>query len=118
LYSQIIKWKDGKIVSIQNLPNDAQFFPIHGSSFTDIDQDGDPDILLTGNNYEMDIETGQMDAGIGLVLINDQDKWAPHYDEGFYTSGDVKNMAPITINGKKSFILGKNKGFIQIISVK
>jgi hypothetical protein len=118
LYSQIIKWKDGKIVSIQNLPNDAQFFPIHGSSFTDIDQDGDPDILLTGNNYEMDIETGQMDAGIGLVLINDQDKWAPHYDEGFYTSGDVKSMVPITINGKKSFIVGKNKGFVQIISVK
>jgi hypothetical protein len=66
----------------------------------------------------MDIETGQMDAGIGLVLINDQDKWTPHYDEGFYTSGDVKSMVPITINGKKSFIVGKNKGFVQIISVK
>ena len=77
-----------------------------------------PDILLAGNDYSTEVETGRNDAGIGPVLIQkDVNNFQPLpvTTSGFYVPGDVKKMERITINKKKCFVVGKNKGEIQVI---
>jgi hypothetical protein len=102
----------------RKLPAEAQFFPVNGIQCMDVNKDGKPDLLLAGNDYSTEVETGRNDAGIGLVLIGDGKgnfEARPVTETGFFVPGDVKNMETITVKGKRSFIVGKNKDAIQVI---
>lgn len=129
--------KDAKVYSINNLnsmmiylnsnsnggvkkmPLEAQYFPVKAINALDFDSDGDIDLLLSGNEYGMDIESGYLDAGVGLVLRNEGNKkWTPLYNTGFQTLGDVSDMKSIKIKGSSCFIVGKNNQSLQIIKWK
>ncbi len=49
------------------LPLLAQFGPVYGMITDDFDNDGNPDVLLSGNNYSPEVLSGRDDAMIGLV---------------------------------------------------
>lgn len=53
------------------LPMEAQMSMNNGMVIRDLDEDGDEDVLLSGNFYPMRVQAGPMDASIGLVLQND-----------------------------------------------
>lgn len=53
------------------LPTSAQVSPIYSITASDIDADGDQDLLLGGNLYGVKPEIGRFDASYGHVLIND-----------------------------------------------
>jgi hypothetical protein len=53
------------------LPNEAQFSYAHGALCTDINSDGNLDVLLVGNNFSVDVDQGSADASFGTVLIGD-----------------------------------------------
>ena len=100
------------------LPAEAQFFPINGIQCIDVDHDGKLDLLLVGNDYSTEVETGRNDAGIGLMLAGDGKgnfKTVPVNQSGFYVPGDVKCLEKINIAGKPALIAGKNKDLIQIL---
>ncbi|MHA7059008.1 FG-GAP repeat domain-containing protein [Aquimarina sp. M1] len=52
---------------------DSMFFHMSrnsmGSDIADFNNDGNLDLILTGNNYHTDVETGRSDASIGTVLL-------------------------------------------------
>ena len=101
-----------------NLPPQAQFFPVNGIQIDDINGDNIPDLLLAGNDYSTEVETGRNDAGIGLILTGNGDgTFAPLNvnQSGFYTPGDVKSLEKIKIGNAPSYIVGKNKEAIQIL---
>ena len=110
---------DGKGTFAQvNLPAQAQFAPVNGIQITDINNDKIPDLLLAGNNYSTEVETGRNDAGIGLALLGLVDgSFAPMPVtlSGFFVPGDVKCLEKIIVNGKTIFIAGKNKGQLQFV---
>ena len=110
---------DGKgNFTIQDLPVSAQLAPVNGILTEDINKDGKPDLLLVGNNYSTEVETGRNDAGIGMVLqnaCNNNYKMIPVTSSGFYVPGDVKCLKKITIAGKPCIIAGKNSGKIQVL---
>ena len=112
---------DGKgIFAKVNLPAEAQFFPINGIQLADVNNDNLPDLLLAGNDYSTEVETGRNDAGIGLVLINSGGGAfypLPVTQSGFYIPGDVKCLEKISINNKSVFIAGKNKDPLQLIEL-
>ncbi len=77
------------------------------------------DLLLAGNNYSAEVETGRNDAGIGLTLINKGNGaffTLPVLQSGFFFLGDVKCLEKIILNKKEAFIVGKNSDKLQIIS--
>jgi hypothetical protein len=51
-----------------DLPIEAQYAPINDMIVTDVDNDGNLDIILAGNLYSAEVETPRSDSGIGLVL--------------------------------------------------
>lgn len=99
--------------------NEAQIAPINGIQIGDFDQDGKKDILLGGNNFSTEVETGRDDAGIGLVLKGKGNfVFAPTSvnESGFFIPGDVKQIMPIQINNKKHYLIGNNSGQLQFYS--
>ncbi len=100
------------------LPAEAQFFPVNAIQVTDVNKDGFSDLVMAGNNYSTEVETGRNDAGIGLLLLGSGDgnfKTTTTSSSGFFVSGDVKSMESIKINNQNCFIVGKNKEVIQIL---
>lgn len=57
--------------SFRAMPRLAQISPIQGLVFTDISNDGSPDLIIAQNFYNPQFETGPYSGGIGLLLKND-----------------------------------------------
>ncbi|MFZ4559535.1 MAG: VCBS repeat-containing protein [Saprospiraceae bacterium] len=81
-----------------SLPKEAQFAPIFGILPVDLNGDRYLDLLLTGNDYGMEIRQGRADALNGLALINDKKK-------GFY---------PLKPQESGFFVPGEGRGLIHI----
>lgn len=69
--SSYLENNGGGVFTLHNLPNEIQFAPVNGISVKDVNSDGKLDILMAGNLYVSEVETGRADAGIGICLIGD-----------------------------------------------
>lgn len=110
---------DGKF-DIMELPRDAQVAPVNDIIIKDLNKDEMPDIILGGNLYQSEIETGRADSGTGLVLINQKNrKFNPLevHESGLNIRGDVKSLNEIEIGAKDYIIVGNNKAAIQLLSI-
>lgn len=88
---------DGKF-NIKPLPLVAQSAPLFGMVSEDIDEDGNLDLLLVGNDYGMEPYSGRHDAFNGLLMKGDgKGNFRPLTVEesGFYVPGDAKGLAKI-----------------------
>ncbi len=103
------------------LPLMAQFGPIYGMITDDFDNDGNMDILLSGNSYSPEVLSGRDDALIGLLLKgNGNGKFTPvsTLQSGFFSDLDSKGMVKIILaNGQSLIVVGNNsnrtKSFID-----
>ena len=79
---------------VRPLPIEAQFSPIMGFGFMDLDKDGRKEILISGNLYNTEVETVRYDASNGLVLKmkDGQFNIINHSDTGFFTWGDARQI--------------------------
>ncbi|GGZ81784.1 hypothetical protein GCM10007028_19260 [Algibacter mikhailovii] len=92
--------------------NELQVAPINSIIFDDLDQDGTRDLLLAGNNYQTEVETTRLDAGIGTFMSgegNGKFHIVPNLKTGFYANRDVRDMVQIkTTTGKNILVINNN----------
>jgi hypothetical protein len=107
------------------LPAIAQISPVLDCAATDINGDGKPDLVLTGNIYNTEVETPRWDAGNGLILLNqsgvDQPKLKPLTikESGFCTPEDAKRMTLLSgPNEKERVLVVNNNGPVQLFELK
>ena len=105
------------------LPNEAQVAPINGTVTEDFDQDGCLDILVVGNQYPVEVETGRYDALKGLFLKGNCDGTfmpAPYRETGFFVDGDAKALSMIGIGQQKqpALLVSVNNDQTLIFEVK
>ena len=84
--------------AISALPAEAQFAPVYGLQAKDIDNDGNLDLLMTGNDYGMEPYSGRHDAFYGLLMKGDgKGKFNPVCidSSGFFVKGDGKALATL-----------------------
>jgi hypothetical protein len=101
----------------QALPEEAQIAPTYKILTTDLNGDQKPDLLLVGNNYHADVETGRYDAGNGTILLN---KGAGSFDpvrnitSGLWATKDVKDLEAVRLaNGKTLYLIANNNDRIE-----
>jgi hypothetical protein len=84
----------GKFV-FRELPTRAQFAPIFGMIAEDVDQDGNLDLMLSGNDYGSEVSVGRYDALYGLILKgNGKGDFEPLNlaKSGYMTTGNAKGL--------------------------
>ena len=109
--------------TFQTLPIEAQVSPVCGVIFTDYDDDGRMDLLLTGNFLDVLPEIGRYDASYGVVLRNKGKaiNGAIAYESvnpalsGFFVRGQVRRMARLA---QGQLILAKNNDKAQVFTLK
>jgi hypothetical protein len=105
---------------IKELPIEAQFSPVYGVSITDVNEDGNLDILAIGNSYASETLSGFYDAGIGNFLRGDgmgNFKSIPVSESGFFVDGDAKGLASLTLNdGNQLFLATQNRDSLKIFT--
>lgn len=102
------------------LPPEAQFAPVNAILCKDLDQDGHPDLLLAGNEYQTEVSTGRYDASYGLFLKGTGKGFVaiPPVKSGFIINGDVKSMAILPMANKTNRIIaGVNNDSLRVLSV-
>ncbi len=105
--------------SKQYLPMEAQISPVNNIVIYDLNEDGNQDIILSGNNYDVEVETVRYDAGVGLVLLGNGSggfKSIPPYQSGLFTPWNVRDVKVITTVKEKKLLISTNNGAVQRFS--
>jgi hypothetical protein len=108
--------------TLRALPVPAQFSPVYGIETMDYNHDGQLDLLLTGNFYDVLPEIGRYDANYG-VLLKGKGRGSfeviPSYNSGLLVKGQVRRSASIQgANGQPLLILAKNNDNLQVYKYK
>ena len=103
------------------LPVAAQMAPVFGILTGDIDDDGNTDAVLVGNDYGNDVFWGRLDALNGLWLKGDGSggfKPVPYRKSGFFVPGDAKSIVQLRGGDMKRYVLaGQNRDSLKVFSV-
>lgn len=108
--------------SYKYLPNIAQIAPINGIILDDLDNDGNVDLIVAGNNYNTEVETPRYDAGNGLVMKGLGDGTFQPLSiskSGFFVPGNVKDIQVLNhADGQSKLILvANNNGNMEIFKM-
>ncbi len=99
---------------IRALPIHAQFAPVFGMHAGDYDGDGHLDLLMVGNFYASDVETGRADAFVGAFLLGDgagRFTYVNYTTSGFFVDGDARGLAEVaTGHGTSLLLAAQNNG--------
>lgn len=94
-FSSVIIQNTGNGFIVQTLPVEAQFSAIQGIVVHDFTNDGIQDIVIAGNFFVSEVETGRADASTGLFLKGKGDfnfSSLLSKDCGFFAPGDVRDL--------------------------
>ncbi len=99
------------------LPWQAQLSPVNDILALDINGDRKKDLIMAGNFMYAETETGEMDAGNGVVLIQQTDGVFQYMDNrmhGFWAQNEVRDLALIQLaNGQVAILIANNRGPIE-----
>lgn len=102
---------DGRF-SIQELPSRVQLSCICGINCSDVNGDGNLDLVMGGNNYEFKPQYSRLDASYGHVLLGNGKlgfKWQDYDTSGFFVKGEIKHLKQFkNKNGKVYLITALN----------
>jgi hypothetical protein len=99
------------------LPGAAQFSPVYAINATDVNGDGNIDLILGGNFYESKPEAGIYDASYGLLLTgNGKGQFTAQHAarSGLHTKGAVRDMVTIKTGKKNLLIVARNNNVPEL----
>lgn len=118
MMSSYVENKGGGTFSITPLPDEAQLAPVYGCVSQDLNGDGTLDVVLTGNDYGMEVSAGRADALNGLVLLGDGTGSFREVDieeTGFYVPGDAKALVSfLNQNNELMIAASQNRGPLKL----
>jgi hypothetical protein len=98
------------------MPWEAQLSSFRDAVVVDANRDSLPDILLTGNYYDNNIQMGRYDADYTTLLVNQgQGSFKAESLNGIQVRGQVRHIKRIELAGKEAFILACNDDSTRVI---
>jgi enediyne biosynthesis protein E4 len=103
------------------LPAMAQIAPVNAIVCSDINGDGNMDIIIAGNEYQANVTTGRYDASYSLLLTGNGKGSFDVVDpitSGLITDGDVKDMKIINTTKQKILLTAVNDAAMKAFGIK
>ena len=116
-----VLWNDKGRFGLEPLPMKAQLAPIYSIYTHDVDNDGNIDLVLGGNQYRAQPQTGIYGANFGLVLrsTGNREFTAIDFSEtGFFVNGQIRDLKEIEINMKKHLLTAINDDSLRIYKMR
>lgn len=100
--------------SVIKLPYRVQWSCVCGISCADVNNDGNTDLVMGGNNFEMKPQFSRQDASYGHVLLGDGKmgfEWKDYSESGFFVRDEIRHLKTfVDKNGKKYMFAAINNG--------
>lgn len=103
-HSSILRNNQGNSLTLETLPNEAQISPVYGIVAEDLNADGIPDLMLTGNSFATEVLTGRYDASYGTVLLGHKLSTFSYHPTTPFAAGETKGIASLFHTASESFI--------------
>ena len=119
LFSSVILVNDNGKFSIKKLPVEAQLSTVNCILVNDFDKDGKKDILISGNKFDVEVETTPADASPGLFLKgtgNMNFQSLKPLESGFFVPYNVKDMRPIQLKDKLGILVSSNDDSLRVFT--
>jgi len=104
--------------AMRPLSNLVQVAPVNGMVTDDVNNDGNLDIVMIGNDYGNEVFVGRYDAFEGLVLFGDgKGGFKPRgsASTGFFVKGDAKGLSKMmSSDGREMFVATQNKDSLRV----
>lgn len=94
--------------TIKKLPGRVQFSCVCGITCTDINKDGNLDLVMGGNNFEFKPQFSRLDASYGNVLLGDGNmnfEWQDYTKSGFNVKSEIKFLKKFEDKNGKTFVI-------------
>lgn len=94
--------------TIKKLPSRVQLSCICGISCTDVNNDGNLDLIMGGNNFEFKPQYSRLDANYGNVLLGDGKmgfEWQNYSKSGFFIRDEIKHLKEFKDAQGKRYII-------------
>lgn len=104
---------------LHELPAEAQWGPVFGMVINDFNQDGNLDIVLSGNDYGMSPMLGRNDALNGILMTgNGKGGFAvvPLAESGVYLPGDGKALVQLIAGNKLLLAASQNQDQLKLFA--
>jgi len=122
LQTAILWGKEDGQTELKPLPVIAQVAPVYSIIANDLDGDGNLDLLLTGNMYDVKPDVGRLDANDGIVLKGDGKRnFYPlsSLETGVHMKGQVRDAATIKVGvNKQAIVLARNNSSLLYLKLK
>jgi enediyne biosynthesis protein E4 len=99
------------------LPVEAQFSTVYAATTGDFNHDGNLDILLGGNLYNVKPEVGRYDASYGAFLQGDGQggfTYIPARVSGFHLDGEIRDIKEVTTSKGKILVVARSNDPLQV----
>ena len=120
-FKSVFAINDGKgHFTLKELPLSAQLSSVCASYVCDVNDDGKPDIILGGNNFNFLPQYGRIDGSYGDVLLNkgNMDFEPLKFPEsGFFVKGMIKDIKPLKIKDFNYLMIGVNNEKVQLLKI-
>ncbi|MGD1946479.1 MAG: VCBS repeat-containing protein [Croceivirga sp.] len=107
---------------IQKLPPRVQFSCVCDVNCADVNNDGNLDLIMAGNNFEYKPQFSRLDANYGNVLLGDGNlnfEWQNYDKSGFFVRDEVKHLKTIKDKTGNEFLIAAiNEGKPKIFALK
>jgi hypothetical protein len=106
--------------SIIKLPDRVQWSCVCGISCTDVNNDGNVDLVMGGNNFEMKPQFSRQDGSYGHVLLGNGKMdftWQNYSESGFFVRGEIRHLKSFTDKqGRKYMVTAINNAAPKVFS--
>jgi hypothetical protein len=94
--------------TIKKLPYQVQLSCVCGITCSDINNDGNLDIIMGGNNFEFKPQYSRLDANYGSILLGDGKlgfEWQNYDSSGFFIKNEIKHIKQFNEKNGKTYII-------------
>jgi hypothetical protein len=117
-----IALNDGKgNFQFKRLPDVTQMSIMYAIEISDFNKDGNDDIILGGNLYNVKPEAGRYDASYGAFLSGDGKgnfESISATNSGLLLNGEIRDLVRINSKGKDLLVVARNNDSLQFFKIK